>query len=665
MGDYEVTVSTGYLAFAGTFDKVYIKLVGTKGESGPHRLKKLGPYFYIGNESTFTVSCSEDIGPLLLIQLFKELRFWFMKDSWFPAKIVVKSPIGDVFNFPIYHWITDQKTHSFREGKALLEGDETNLLAKYVRQQEIQTRKEVYGWNEFAEGIPHCIKEGKLPADEDFSCTKSLEFIYTLANGVAKLKLAEFVECKKEWTSIADIERVYNHHQTKIADYVHDHWKDDDFFGFQFLNGINPTLIRLCDELPPNFPVTHEMVFKDGLCSLEDEMEKGNIFLCDYKILDGVKANIIKGQQQYLMAPLVLLHKTSDNKLKPIAIQLKQKATEDNPIFTPHDSEYDWLLAKIFVRSADFNLHELNTHLLRTHLLAEVFSVSLLRNLPMVHPLYKLLIPHTRYTLQINVLARDRLISKDGIFSLHAASGGEGLTTILQKSLASLTYKSLCIHDDIEDRGLKDVPNFYYREDGLKLWDIIYSFVKGVLEYYYKDDADVEKDPELKNWIQDIYEKGFLSNKATGIPTEFQSVEALVKFVTMVIFTCSAQHSAVNTGQYDFGGWMPNSPSTLKRPPPTTKGKTTEATILNTLPDMDTTAYIMATLWLLSTPSTDTRFLGKFPEDHFTETEPCEKIKKFREELATLSKEIKARNEKMKVPYTYLDPEVVENSVSI
>ena len=51
--------------------------------------------------------------------------------------------------------------------------------------------------------------------------------------------------------------------------------------------------------------------------------QKGNIFLLDYKQMDGVQANTINGKQQYLMAPLVLLHKTPDDKLMPIAIQVR------------------------------------------------------------------------------------------------------------------------------------------------------------------------------------------------------------------------------------------------------------------------------------------------------------------------------------------------------
>lgn len=45
-----------------------------------------------------------------------------------------------------------------------------------------------------------------------------------------------------------------------VTDYVIEHWRDDDFFGYQFLNGANPNIIQRCSGLPVNFPVTEEMV---------------------------------------------------------------------------------------------------------------------------------------------------------------------------------------------------------------------------------------------------------------------------------------------------------------------------------------------------------------------------------------------------------------------
>uniref|UniRef100_A0A3Q0T218 Lipoxygenase domain-containing protein n=1 Tax=Amphilophus citrinellus TaxID=61819 RepID=A0A3Q0T218_AMPCI len=133
----------------------------------------------------------------------------------------------------------------------------------------------------------------------------------------------------------------------------------------------------------------------------------------------------------------------------------------------------------------------------------------------------------------------------------------------------------------------------------------------------------------------------------------------------MMIFTCSAQHSAVNSGQYDFGGWMPNCPTSLQLPPPTQKGKTSEKTMLSTFPSVNTTVHAMATLWLLSKQSSDRVLLGHYPEDHFTEKFPRLRIIDFQEELKKLSADIKARNKSLELPYTYLDPKVVENSVSI
>lgn len=58
-------------------------------------------------------------------------------------------------------------------------------------------------------------------------------------------------------------------------EYVAEHWREDCFFGYQYLNGLNPGLIRRCTKVPDKFPVTDEMVapfLEEGTC-LQAELE--------------------------------------------------------------------------------------------------------------------------------------------------------------------------------------------------------------------------------------------------------------------------------------------------------------------------------------------------------------------------------------------------------
>ena len=57
--------------------------------------------------------------------------------------------------------------------------------------------------------------------------------------------------------------------------------------------------------------------------------------------------------------------------------------------------------------------------------------------------------------------------------------------------------------------------------------------------------------------------------------------------------------------------------------------------------------------------------LGQYPEDHFCEEVPHKLIKTYQGELEVLSTVIRTRNRSLEIPYTYMDPELVENSVAI
>lgn len=59
-----------------------------------------------------------------------------------------------------------------------------------------------------------------------------------------------------------------------LVEFVHAHWKEDWYFGYQCLNGSNPLLLRRTQLIPPNMSVTSEMLrpFLPEGSSLEHEL---------------------------------------------------------------------------------------------------------------------------------------------------------------------------------------------------------------------------------------------------------------------------------------------------------------------------------------------------------------------------------------------------------
>lgn len=674
MLSYTVTVATGSQWFAGTDDYIYITLVGTESCSERTLLDKpLYNDFERGAVDSYDVNAGEDLGEIELVKLEKN-KYW-VHDDWYCKQVTVKTPAGEYLEFPCFRWLVDDREVVLRDGRARLPQNDKTRLAKQHRRKELENRQKTYRWREWQPGIPMSIdanKHSELPRDIQFDSEKGVDFVLNYSKAIENLCVNQFMHMfQSSWSTLGDFEAIFVRIKNTISEYVMQHWKEDFMFGYQFLNGCNPVMIQKCSKLPEKFPVTHEMVVDclERDLTLEQEIEAGNIYMVDYEMLDGITANSTDPcTLQYIAAPIILLYKNIQNKVLPLAIQLGQAPGEDNPIFLPSDGQYDWLLAKIWVRSADFHTHQNVTHLLRTHLISEVFGIAMFRQLPSVHPAYKLILPHVRFTIAINTKAREQLICESGIFDKANGTGGGGHVEMIQRAMKTFTYRSMCFPDDIKARGVEsqeELPFYFYRDDGSKVWEAIKCFVSDVVCIYYASEEEVQKDEEIQAFVKDVCSFGMQDLDHCEFPKSLKTREELIEYLTCIIFTSSAQHAAVNFGQYDWCSWIPNAPSTMRRPPPTRKGVADMQLIIDSLPDRGRSCWHLGAVWALSQFQENELYLGMYADEHFIEKPVREAMKAFRKRLGDITSAIKRRNEGKKLPYYYLSPDRIPCSVAV
>uniref|UniRef100_A0A3B5LE57 Lipoxygenase domain-containing protein n=2 Tax=Xiphophorus couchianus TaxID=32473 RepID=A0A3B5LE57_9TELE len=133
----------------------------------------------------------------------------------------------------------------------------------------------------------------------------------------------------------------------------------------------------------------------------------------------------------------------------------------------------------------------------------------------------------------------------------------------------------------------------------------------------------------------------------------------------VVIFTSTAQHAATNNGQFDWCAWVPNTPCTMRLPPPSDKDAVTMEMIMASLPDVGQSCVQMAITWHLGRAQPDAIPLGQYTQEHFTESLALELIETFRVKLKDIENQILDQNAGLDLQYLVLLPSRVENSITI
>lgn len=223
------------------------------------------------------------------------------------------------------------------------------------------------------------------------------------------------------------------------------------------------------------------------------------------------------------------------------------------------------------------------------------------------------------------------------------------------------------------------------------IWSAIEKLVRDYVNYYYPDANSIRSDPELNEWYYESINVGHADIRHESWWPRLSTPEDLVSILTTLIWIASAEHAALNFGQYNYGGYVPVRPSYMRRLVPTEQDPgyaaflaDPEGYFLSSLPSLREMTFLMSVLDILSTHSPDEEYLGDRKDMSTWKGEPgiIEAFYRFSMDMRMVEKEIEKRNSNPKLrnrcgagvsPYDLLVPSSgpgvtgrgVPNSISI
>uniref|UniRef100_A0A6N2MN37 Lipoxygenase n=1 Tax=Salix viminalis TaxID=40686 RepID=A0A6N2MN37_SALVM len=465
-------------------------------------------------------------------------------------------------------------------------------------------------------------------------------------------------------------------------------WVRDEEFARQTLAGVNPSSIQLVTEWPlrskldpeiygaPESAITDEMIEEEikPFTTVEEAVKQKKLFILDYHdLLLPFVRQVRELGSATLYGSRTLFFLTPQGRLRPLAIELTRPKMDGNPqwkkVFRPTWKSTDvwlWRLAKANVLAHDSCYHQLITHWLRTHCATEPYVIAANRQLSAMHPIYRLLHPHFRYTMEINAEARKSLINAGGTIESTFSPGKYSMelsSVVYDKQWRfdhqglpmDLISRGMAIEDPTSPHGLKlAVEDYPYANDGLELWAIIKKWVSDYANHYYPEASLIESDSELLAWWEEVRTVGHGDKKDEPWWPELRTPQDLIEIITTIVWVASGHHAAVNFGQYAYAGYFPNRPPITRRKMPNEDPKDEDwklflekpvEILLETFPSQLQAATVMVALKVLSEHSPDEEYLGEKIEPVWAE-DPVIKsyFEKFHGSLIELERIIDRKN---------------------
>ena len=145
--------------------------------------------------------------------------------------------------------------------------DSCKVIAEQ-RKKEVNENRKMFKWGtdpRYTQDLPGFMEAKdpqSLPKDVQFTDEATLSLFRAGLIDFQNLGLSHIYDLWESWDCLEDFRQLITPVIPGGLPHAAEYWRDDVWFGSQFLNGSNPKVIQKCKKLPDNFPVKNKMVDK-------------------------------------------------------------------------------------------------------------------------------------------------------------------------------------------------------------------------------------------------------------------------------------------------------------------------------------------------------------------------------------------------------------------